>query len=323
MGIKYLNRFLKENCSKNSIRKINLNQLQSKTIVIDASIYMYKYIAENALIENMYLLISLLLTNNITPLFVFDGKPPPEKYALLQQRRIQKKRAEDRYNELMMEYTDEELEPDKKMLLFQEMKNLKNQFVRLTENDKNKVKELLDAYGVMYYVSSGEADDICAYMVITGKAWACLSDDMDMFVYGCPRVIRNISLLNKTVLFYDTNNILTDLCMSEEHFKQILVLSGTDYNIYENTDLDTTIELYAKYMKQFVSKKISSNISFYQWIMQTSEYITNIEKLNYICELFKIDHISGLDEMNIILKDRNSRELYAIMEKEGFVFANL
>lgn len=321
MGIKYLNRFLKENCSKNSIRKINLNQLESKTIVIDASIYMYKYIAENALIENMYLLISLLLTNNITPLFVFDGKPPPEKYALLQQRKFQKKTAEDKYNELMVEYTNEELDPDKKMLLFQEMKNLKNQFIRLTENDKNKVKELLDAYGVMYYVSPGEADDICAYMVITGKAWACLSDDMDMFVYGCPRVIRNISLLNKTVLFYDTNNILADLCMSEEHFKQILVLSGTDYNIYEKTDLDTTIEMYTKYMKQLVSKKISSNISFYEWIMQTSEYISNIEKLNAICELFKINHIKELDEINIILKDRNSEQLHSIMEKEGFVFA--
>jgi hypothetical protein len=321
MGIKYLNRFLKENCSKNSIRKINLNQLKSKTIVIDASIYMYKYIAENALIENMYLLISLLLTNNITPLFIFDGKPPPEKYALLQQRKLQKKTAEDKYNELMAEYKDEELDPDKKLLLFQEMKTLKNQFVRLTETDKNKVKELLDAYGVMYYVSPGEADDICAYMVITGKAWACLSDDMDMFVYGCTRVIRNISLLNKTVLFYDMNNILTDLCMSEEHFKQILVLSGTDYNIYDKTDLDTTIELYTKYMNQFVSKKISSNISFYQWLMQTSEYINNIEKLNNICELFKINNIKELDEMNIILKDRNSKELYTIMEKEGFIFA--
>ena len=321
MGIKYLNRFLKENCSKNSIRKINLNQLTSKTIVIDASIYMYKYIAENALIENMYLLISLLLTNNITPLFIFDGKPPPEKYALLQQRKLQKKTAEDKYNELMEQYKNGELEPDKKMLLFQEMKNLKNQFVRLTENNKNKVKELLDAYGVMYYVSPNEADDICAYMVITGKAWACLSDDMDMFVYGCPRVIRNISLLNKTVLFYDTNNILADLCMSEEHFKQILVLSGTDYNIYEKTDLDTTIELYTKYMKQFVSKKISSNISFYQWIMQTTEYISNIEKLNNICELFKINHIKELDEINIILKDRNSKKLHTIMEKEGFVFS--
>lgn len=321
MGIKNLNRFLKENCSKNSIRKINLNQLQSKTIVIDASIYMYKYIAENALIENMYLLISLLLTNNITPLFVFDGKPPPEKYALLQQRRVLKKTAEDKYNELMMEYRDEELDPDKKTLLFQEMKNLKNQFVRLNENDKNKVKELLDAYGVMYYVSPGEADDICAYMVITGKAWACLSDDMDMFVYGCPRVIRNISLLNKTVLFYDTNNILADLSMTEEHFKQILVLSGTDYNIYEKTDLDTTIELYTKYMNQLVTKNISSNISFYQWIMQTSEYINNVEKLNKICELFKINHIKELDEINISLKRRNSQELHSIMEKEGFVFA--
>jgi hypothetical protein len=321
MGIKNLNRFLKENCSKRSIRKINLNQLESKTVVIDTSIYMYKYIAEGALIENMYLLISLLLTNNITPLFVFDGNPPPEKYALLQQRKIDKKTAEDKYNDLLIQYKSDDIDAANKMLLFQEMKLLKNQFVRLTENDKNKVKELLNSYGVMYYVSPCEADDICAYMVITGKAWACLSDDMDMFVYGCPRVIRNISLLNKTVLFYDTTHILTDLCMTEEHFKQILVLSGTDYNIYDNTDLDTTIGWYTKYRKQLVTKKISSSISFYQWLLNSSEYITNIDKLNHICELFKINHIKELDEIKICLKDRNSKELHTIMEKEGFVFS--
>ena len=60
MGIKNLNRFLKENCTKKSIRKIQLNQFTNKTVVIDTSIYMYRYIAENALMENMYLLISLL-----------------------------------------------------------------------------------------------------------------------------------------------------------------------------------------------------------------------------------------------------------------------
>ena len=43
MGIKYLNRFLQENC-KQSINKINLNELSGKKIVIDTSIYMYRYL---------------------------------------------------------------------------------------------------------------------------------------------------------------------------------------------------------------------------------------------------------------------------------------
>ena len=101
MGIKNLNRFLKENCTKKSIRKIQLTQLECKTVVVDTSIYMYRYIAENALMENMYMLVSLLLANNITPLFVFDGKPPPEKRELLRLRRLEKKKAEHKYMELM------------------------------------------------------------------------------------------------------------------------------------------------------------------------------------------------------------------------------
>ena len=58
MGIKHLNRFLKENCSKNSIRKIELHQMRGKRIVIDTSIYLYKYMSDDALIENMYQVLS-------------------------------------------------------------------------------------------------------------------------------------------------------------------------------------------------------------------------------------------------------------------------
>ena len=39
-----------------------------------------------------------------------------------------------------------------------------------------------------YYTAINEADELCASMVINGFAWACLSEDMDMFVYGCTRV---------------------------------------------------------------------------------------------------------------------------------------
>ena len=53
MGIRYLNRFLKEEASQ-SIKLISLKQLSGKKIAIDISIYMYKYASENSLIENIY-----------------------------------------------------------------------------------------------------------------------------------------------------------------------------------------------------------------------------------------------------------------------------
>ena len=229
MGIKHLNRFLKENCSKNAIRKIEIQQIHGKIVVIDASIYMYKYMADGALIENMYQLISILLLNNIIPLFVFDGKPPPEKYDLITQRNEVKQTAENQYIELLIKYENTQ-DKNEKQLMMKTLNDLKHKFVRVRNTDKLRVKELLMAFGIMYYDSINEADEVCAYMVKSGKAWACLSDDMDMFVYGCTRVLRNISLINKTVILYETPIILKELCMSEQHFKQIMVLSGTDYN---------------------------------------------------------------------------------------------
>ena len=48
MGIKYLNKYLQTNCS-NSITQISLCELKGKKIVIDTSIYLYRFLGENAL----------------------------------------------------------------------------------------------------------------------------------------------------------------------------------------------------------------------------------------------------------------------------------
>lgn len=322
MGIKYLNRFLKENCTKKSIRKIQLSQIANKTVVIDTSIYMYRYIAENALMENMYLLVSSLLSNHITPLFVFDGKPPPEKAELLKMRRLDKKRAEAKYDELCLEYnnTDVTLSNEDKQKMLHHMDSLKKQFVRLKDIDIHRVKSLLNAYGVMYYESLHEADDVCAYMVKTGKAWACISDDMDMFVYGCNRVLRNVSLLNKSVILYDTSSILDELCMTENTFREIMVLSGTDYNIQTDTTLDATIEWYTKYTHR---EECYSNDTFYEWMYKTNNYITtSMEQLHNVCDLFTTKHIQNtkLDNIEIRLHQKNDLLIREIMADSGFVF---
>ena len=109
MGIKNLNRFLRENCTKKSISKKHLKYFEGKTVVIDTSIYLYKFISEDSLMESMYLFISILKSYRIRPIFIFDGKPPPEKKDLLRQRRLDKKLAQQKYF-LIQEKTKEDVD---------------------------------------------------------------------------------------------------------------------------------------------------------------------------------------------------------------------
>ena len=130
MGIPHLNKYLFENCSKQSISKKHLECFKDKVIAIDTSIYLYKFIAENALIENMYLLISIFQTYKITPIFVFDGKAPEEKKELLIQRIIEKNKAETKYNDLKKQLENIENEEDKNEISV-EMDSLKKKFIRI------------------------------------------------------------------------------------------------------------------------------------------------------------------------------------------------
>ena len=80
MGIRYLNKLFREECkNKDAIKITHMSQLSGKKIAVDISIYLYKFVSDDQLIENMYLLLSIFRYYNIIPIFVFDGKPPAEK----------------------------------------------------------------------------------------------------------------------------------------------------------------------------------------------------------------------------------------------------
>ena len=99
MGIRMLNKFLQDKC-KSSISRVNLSKLSGKKIAVDISIYLYKFLGENALLENLYLMISIFRENNIIPLFIFDGKPPAEKNDTIAFRKKTKINARDEYYRL-------------------------------------------------------------------------------------------------------------------------------------------------------------------------------------------------------------------------------
>lgn len=313
MGIKYLNRFLQEN-SKDSIKKVNLYELSGKKVVIDTSIYMYRYLGEGALLENIYLMINIFRLHNIIPLFVFDGKPPKEKEDLLKERKENKKKAEEKYNELQNQLLDGQ---NKK--IEEELVLLKKEFIRLHHNDIKNVKLLIQSLGVSYIDAPGEADKLCAKIVNKNLAYACLSEDMDMFVYGCKRVLRYLSLLNKTVVMYNMKDILIELDMNFNDFKTICIISGTDYNIHDNNDLNNTLKYFRKYRK---SKDRKNN--FLNWLEENTNYIDGSE----VREISKLFNLENVQEFKNCLKTKiintpiNISNLKNIMEKEDFIFVN-
>jgi hypothetical protein len=324
MGIAHLNSFLLENCGPRSIYKANLRQFVNKTLVIDTSIYLYKFAEKNAVPENMYLLISVFRKHNITPVFVFDGKPPPEKKQLLIKRKIEKDAAEERYNALK----------DSGATTSKEMETLKRQFVRVTESDILKSKEIMRACGVPYIESRGESDGLCALLVKHGFAWACVSDDMDMFLYGCPRVIRHLSLLRNECSYYDTESILNDLDMSQDAFNDIAILSGTDYNIHNKQSLSETVRLYMRYREWLHSNSgvgtKHQEWTFCQWLIDNTDCVNDkfqferIRKMFDLVEFFKNNREEFkivVDKMPFQIAEYSATELHRVLKPEGFLFA--
>jgi 5'-3' exonuclease len=315
MGIKNLNQFLLKICSQKCIKKIHFEEIQKKTLVIDISIYLYKFMVDGNFMENLYTLLSIFKYYLITPIFIFDGKPPPEKWDLIKKRNIEKKEAEEQL--IIMsnnpdDYTKEEID------------ELRKKAVRIKNMDILKAKELIDAFGFIYYDAPGEADKLCAYFVNKGIAWGCLSDDMDMFLYGCKRVIRNLSLMNHCIMFYDTSQILIEIGFSYNEFLEIMILSGTDYND-GYVSLRKIVELYNEYKKTEMVV-YETREKFYDWFLK--KY--NFNESKNFTSIYNIFDISGkivdLDEFtqrfknDILEKHTNIVKIKEIMGNYGFLF---
>ena len=106
MGIKGLTSLLKQN--SNSIETTKLYTLSGKKVAIDASVFIYQSLIVNRY-NNDYLrndnnkIISHIsgifyktinyLSLNITPIYIFDGKPPIEKFNTIHNRNIKAKKA--------------------------------------------------------------------------------------------------------------------------------------------------------------------------------------------------------------------------------------
>lgn len=308
MGVKLLSKLLKQECN-DVTEKLNLSQLYGKKLCIDASIYLYRFKCNDALIENLYLMCSLFRIYNIDVIFVFDGKPGEEKYEEIRQRR------EDRYNKWII--YDELIKKDN--LTDEEQKQLyklKRTLTKIRSEDIEITKNLLDSYGIKWIQAIGEADKLCAALVIKKKVYAVLSEDMDLFAYGSLNVIKYLSLISHNCVLYNYKKILKKLNMTSEEFKLLCTLSGNDY-LKNDKNIFHYYKLHEKFKK---NKKI--NISWFNWLSINNYLIDmDINEINKIYNLYLIDANELSKYKYFMIKNTrfDKQQLMDILKKERFI----
>ena len=232
---------------RSGVKSMHFTSLHGKTIVVDASIYMYKLKQDGVFSELFYSFVSTMKHYGITPIFVFDGKPSGNKTPTIDGRRDARASSTTQYELCVRELValKNELDvatksPTTTSLKVREMKQnvdrlerkialLKKASVILTSYDFKVARKILDAMGVFHVTPTSEADPLCAKFVISGVAYACMSEDTDMFVYGCTRVIRSVNIAARKCILYTSGDIMRTLGVSLNVFRAISFLAGNDY----------------------------------------------------------------------------------------------
>jgi 5'-3' exonuclease len=294
--LKRTNKDLKKKIKNNKFDEINPPYIYEFLTIYDTSNIFSQ--DEKAIINNYCI-------NKITPIFIFDGKPPEEKKKLLNDRYLKKIESEKEYKEL-----EKSLEKEAKIEnneIQQKMDSLKKKCIFIKKEQTNLIKELISSKGGIYIQYTNEADELCAWLTKEKKVWGCLSEDMDLFVYGCSRVYRSLNLLNDTVVCYQTKSILNTLNVTLEEFKEICVLSGTDYSseLLKSHSLYQTYQYFQEYKKDKIQNFLY--IDFYPWLQKKHpEYIKNIEDLLNIKKMFDLSF------------DKNYLEMVGTMQNIGW-----
>ena len=259
---------------------MSFSQLRGKTICIDASIYLYKYSKNDLLLQKIAYLLQLFRFHQVTPLFVFDGKAPLEKRAVMQQRSEERRYAEQRVQECQLALQEDTIHPPQREALTAALLLWKEKSITVTRETIQQVKQLLETYRVSYLVATGEADALCASLVLENRAWACASEDMDLFVYGCPRVLRYVSLVKQNAVCYHMKDILKELHLTQSEFREICVVAGTDYGTGA-ADLTSVWE----HFQTYASMVPPPLCSFHEWLAETNIPL-DLSRLRKVMQMF-------------------------------------
>ncbi|MBL7118796.1 flap endonuclease-1 [Candidatus Bathyarchaeota archaeon] len=225
---------------------VRLSDLKGKAIAIDAYNSLYQFLAiirdrsgrplrdmkgrTTSHLSGLFYRTVNLLRLGIKPVYVFDGKPPDLKKAVVRGRMEARRAAKKRYEEAL-KVGDRE----KARLYGQASIRIKDWMLLSS-------KELLRLMGVPTVQAPSEGEAQAAYMAKRGDVWASASQDYDSLLFGATRLIRNVTMSGRRKLprknvyiqispeLIDLPILLQTLDITQEQLVELGILVGTDYN---------------------------------------------------------------------------------------------
>lgn len=181
-------------------------------------------------------LIKRICGTGIYPLFVMEGKSPEMKGCTIQRRINTKNDIIDKVNSIK---DCPDLREYKQKLIYAYTPNTSHMEI---------VKEVLKEQSVKVVHAKHEGEGVCACLVNLPdthplRCDVALTDDYDIFMYGCRAVIRNLRSISggsfeieayafvdilTTLGFLDSTH--TDIDLASERFKLFCILCGSDYS---------------------------------------------------------------------------------------------
>lgn len=232
MGIRSLASLIKQK-SPESVKTTALYSLSGKRVAVDTSIFLYKSLSNyrhngeyirnkdgkivSHIIGIFYKTIQYLAVG-ITPIYIFDGKPPVEKKEVLVERN--KKAEESKLLSQSSQNPEEALKHEKSS-------------IRVKKHHIDDIKQLFDLMGISYIHPEGEAEAYASELCRIGFVDYVVSEDMDTLAHGCPKMIRNC--MDKTikrkdvVSIIDLEDVLKNFNMNMKEFLDLCILCGCDY----------------------------------------------------------------------------------------------
>ncbi|CAB4037499.1 exonuclease 1-like [Paramuricea clavata] len=217
MGINCLLPFVKKYSTN-----VNINRFSGQTIAVDASCWIHKSLAISvsqtgtrerfSRIFNSH--IQLLKDAGVIPLMVFDGLPLPAK------EKENARRQSERRERMEKAQT--------KNISTTQRNKLASQGQEKTYHDVVECIKLCLCQRVKYVVSPYESDAQIAFLLKNGYADVAVTEDSDLLVYGCEKVIFKLGM-NGHGEYFELNNILSGLNTTNTEFVHGCIAAGCDY----------------------------------------------------------------------------------------------
>lgn len=181
--------------------------------------------------------------HGVEVLVVFDGASSPAKMAEDSSRAAARKEAEAALEALLAKQAAGEA------VAGTDLRDAARKAFRRTPEFTAAVQAALDVAGFRWTVAPEEADAHLAWLAITGRVQYVLSEDADLVVLGCPRVLRNLDVFEGTATLVEHERVIGTLTANKSDLVSVLhgrgreglwllaCLAGNDYSKFRDVSL--------------------------------------------------------------------------------------